>query len=80
MVLGAHTFHVKVGDNMSEPAPLLYGVLQGSVLDPILFNLYTTPLSTLIFARSLDHELFTDDNQMFTSFLSGNSSSDFASI
>jgi len=78
--LGDRTFSVKVGESLSEPAPLLYGVPQGSVLGPILFNLYTTPLSTLISARSLDHELFADDNQMFTSFLLGNSSSAFSSI
>src|SRR6218665_2422509 len=42
---------------------------------PILFILYTTPLSSLIRASSIDHYLFADDTQLFISF-SPNSFSD----
>ena len=45
------------------------GVPQGSVLGLILFNLYTTPLSTLIANTSLSHHLYADDSQLFTSFV-----------
>ena len=41
---------------------------QGSVLDPILFNLYTTPLSILISSCTISHLLYADDTQLFVSF------------
>src|SRR5438552_9544077 len=62
------TLSVKVQEYSSSPTNLNYGVPQGSVLRPIFFNLYTTPLSSVISSRSLDHELFADDTQMYTCF------------
>ena len=66
--LANRTLSVKVHEHASFPMTLKYGVPQGSVLGPILFNLYTTPLSSLIASHSLDHQLFADDTQMYTCF------------
>ena len=42
----------------------MYSVPQGSVLGPVLFVLYTTPLSGIIGNRSVNHQLFADDTQL----------------
>ena len=51
----------------SDPFALMYGVLQGSALGPILFVLYTTTVSDLINYLSLHHESFADDTQLHKS-------------
>jgi len=47
----------------SEAVPFFGGVLQVSVLWPLLFTLYTTLLSSFIHIHKLGHYLYADDTQ-----------------
>jgi len=66
--LSSRSFRVKCDNHMSSPHTCSCGVPQGSVLGPLLFIMYTTPLSTLISSLSLNHHLYADDTQLFFSF------------
>ena len=51
----------------SDPSTLLYDVPQGSLLGPILFILYTQPLSDIIARNSVLHHMFADDTELYKS-------------
>ena len=59
--------YVSVNGHSSVPRDLEFGVPQGSVLGPVLFVLYTTPLSKLIKEHLVSHQLYADDTQVHKS-------------
>ena len=59
---------INVNGSKSASFPLTCGVPQGSVLGPLLFTLYTTPLSKIIERNLVSHHLYSDDTQIYTTF------------
>ena len=64
---------IRLGDCLSSKADLPVGVRQGSVLGPLLFMLYTTPLSSMISEHAIPRHLYADDSQLYVSFALGDS-------
>ena len=71
---------IKLEGVLSPKVHLSFGVPQGSVLGPVRFTLYTTPLSTAIQGHAIQHHLYADDSQLYMSFTSGDSSAKIESL
>ena len=55
---------VNINGIVSDPCPLIYGVPQGSVLGPVLFTLYSQPLSDIIHDHHCQFHKYADDTEL----------------
>ena len=53
---------------LSKPATLSRGVLQGSVLGPVLFTTYTIPIDVICKRQGVKYPIYADDTQLYITF------------
>ena len=61
---------VVVGQSKSTDTSLSTGVPHGSVLGPILFSVFTSPVGHIISSSGIHHQQYADDTQLFISLTS----------
>ena len=62
------TSRVSISGVLSDPQTLKFGVPQGSVLGPILFSIYITPISEIFRKYNLQYIIYADDIQIYAPF------------
>ena len=71
---------VNINSTLSALFPLHYGVPQGSVLGPLLFILFTTPLSSLMSDSCVGRHLYADDTQLIIPFAASDFSTNISHL
>ena len=66
--LNNRNFSVKINNTNSKTRPLKYGVIQGSLLGPLMYILYTKDIELIAKKHGLQIMSYADDVQLFISF------------
>jgi exonuclease III len=66
--LSERTQFVRINDSYSQSSRVTQGVPQGSVLGPILYSLYTSPLASIAREHDMNFHLYADDTQLYVTF------------
>ena len=56
---------ILIGDQVSTPRALRYGVPQGPIFGPLLFTLYIAPLQDVTARHNLNSLFYADDTQLY---------------
>ena len=67
-----HSQTVCLGSVSSDPFIYVSGVLQGSVLGPLLFSLYISPIGQIISDFGISHQQYAEDAQHYIGLTSTN--------
>jgi Reverse transcriptase (RNA-dependent DNA polymerase)/Endonuclease/Exonuclease/phosphatase family len=71
---------VQISDQLSPSLPLSTGVPQGSVLGPLLFCLYTSPLASNFNDSPVSPHFYADDSQLYISFTSADAADSLSKL
>ena len=63
--LCGRTQSVRIGRHSSTSTPCSVGVPQGSVLGPLLFPIYTSPIYTIAQTHHIEQQQYADDTQLY---------------
>ena len=66
--LSDRSFCVSINNSISPVSRAPYGVPQGSVLGPLLYSLFVTPISDVVSYYGLQHFIYADDLTIYFAF------------